>query len=1120
MSQLVEDDEPDISQVSNQSFLTSLDDNELIGFINRLSQKKHQSQNERQSTLQDEERDQILNSSIVNGSEHDETLPIAENSNILPPSSPKLSLDDQIPLAQPQPYLPPSQDNDELEQQENIGLADNGDDDDDPNIIFGDYGTYFAAKSKAQQVEDEEYLTWDHQRRVEQGLSPELPRIFEGCIIHVNGHTRPGIQTLHKLIILYGGKFIHHLSSKGAATHVIATRLTPRKEIEFKNYKVVKPEWITESIAQGKKLKWSDYSVIKLDYGQKRLPFEEQEKEDVHHQDLQDNVQDQDVLDPAAPVEEEDDHDMIPLTQEEPKPLNDVSLDEAIDAKHPDFLKIFFTKSRLHHLSTWKSDLRAEFLIVALNQAKERKPFKDNNKDFKVIMHIDFDCFFATASSLSHPEIDFKNKPVCVSHGGNHPNSSADIASCNYICRKFGVKNGMWVRSAKRLCPELIVLDYDFPTYEKISKQFYQILVDLKPDCIFPVSIDEALLDVTSLIDEFDPVESVNQLCTDLRAKVFQLTKCPVSTGCSHNVLLAKLSLRHAKPEGQFYLHDDIMDFLQDINVRDLPGTGFSIENKLIQEFFPNIHGEENYKVTVGDLLQIEKSRLIKLFGVKTGTKLYDYARGKDNTSIDISENPQEFMRKSVSIDVNWGIRFDNIEQVDNFLFNLGKEMSDRLNKLNMCALQMTLKLLKRSRDAPIEPPKYLGCGKCDAFSKSSKFGVPTDEYRIFGTEARALFRHVGCDPFELRGVSLSVSKLVPKDQVGNQKRLPFQKIIGGQSPMKKPKLNNDSSSPDKGATPSKMGTIKDLKGTQYLIPSDIDSSILEELPSSVQKDIRKQRELSNEPIPEIPKEVDLEVFNSLPYEIQLELKEELRRRKIPINPQNPQTPQKDRKSYLQQVFPIDGSQPEYVRVISPRKSPTKKPNKKLPSPIKKSPSKPTSPYKFEKYDETILNELPTSIRENIIEEWKAYEDANKTEFSKIRENLKSLANEGGNHNSEFIDINTNTKVETLTIENFHQLSTPLIFQKKTRPKDILNLIEKWIIHTKGKGPHIKDLELFQKYIESLLIENMIFALNIIERLELIIKLNKFDICEKWLNIFEKIKFKVKKHCRGKNYKC
>src|SRR5690242_21881913 len=39
----------------------------------------------------------------------------------------------------------------------------------------------------------------------------------------------------------------------------------------------------------------------------------------------------------------------------------------------------------------------------------------------------------------------------------------SEIASCNYPARKYGVKNGMWMKRALELCPDLKILPYDFP---------------------------------------------------------------------------------------------------------------------------------------------------------------------------------------------------------------------------------------------------------------------------------------------------------------------------------------------------------------------------------------------------------------------------------------------------------------------------------------------------------------------------------------------------------------------------------------------------------------------------------------------------------------------------------
>lgn len=1076
----------DLSQLSNKSFITSLGDDELLELINKLSQRRQAPAPHPTDTEEDTEHDTEQDTDV------DEALHAEIQEDILPTNIPPLDTDDSgvqestlsLPLAQP-----PESD------QSLSGSAQ------DPNekIIFGDYESYFANKAHNQQIEDEKYLEWDRKRREVQGIDAQRSDIFQGCVIYVNGHTKPSIATIHKLVILHGGKFIHHLSAKGAATHVIASRLTPRKRLEFKNYKVVRPEWVTDSVDKGKRMRWQDYTVINNEYGQKQLPFNAKISEEENDNDLDDEGERRHLNDDDGPQESEPapedledvETDLKPLTQ----PADPITTTEevtiTIDAKHPDFLKTFFAKSRLHHLSTWKADLRAEFLAKAMKQATS-KP-RTQRTGTKLIMHVDFDCFFATASALKHPDIDFKNTPVCVSHGGSSASSTADIASCNYVCRKFGVRNGMWIRSAKKLCPELVCLDYDFPTYEKISKEFYEILLELQSDCILPVSIDEALLEVTSLIHDPSDLAHVENFAQSLRQKIYDRTKCTASIGISFNVLLAKLSLRRAKPDGFFYLHDNIQDFIDNCALRDLPGAGGSIEQKLINELFP--HGSTRAP-SVYDLRGLDKSKLEKLYGIKTAQKLYDYARGVDHTSIDIAKDPQQFMRKSVSIDINWGIRFDTIQQIDTFLFDVGKEISSKLIKINMVASQVTLKVLKRAKHAPVEPPKFLGCGECDAFSKSSRLGVGTDEYRIIGTEARALFRHIGCDPKELRGVSIQVSKLSVKKN-DNQKRLPFSKIdyetykkqkVTRESEIEKAKENTD------GVLDQNTTHEEQADSTQYDIPADVDSSILNELPSSVQAKIRKQHDRDLQSVAAIPKEVDLKVFNQLPEEIQGELREELRRRNIQINPR---TPSKSKKIYLQQLF-TSTSQPSYVRVVSPRKSPSKR---KLRSPSK-SPEKinvPSSmlnpppalpPLRPDDIDESVLAELPSSIRANILQEWEAYEAATKTEYAKLKERIPIMQHD---------------PVDRLILaSHFTRLVEPLEFQKKRRPAEVVKLVSSWIAKTKAKGPHKDDLRLFEEYMNSIKTENYVFYLGVVKRMTDVME-SESDVCDMWWDVLGKL---------------
>ncbi len=88
-------------------------------------------------------------------------------------------------------------------------------------------------------------------------------------------------------------------------------------------------------------------------------------------------------------------------------------------------------------------------------------------------MHIDLDCFFVSVGLLSRPHL--RGKPIVVTHStGKTDNSKSDIASASYEARKFGVANGMWVSEAKKLCPDLLVVPYDFDEYRRVSNTFFE----------------------------------------------------------------------------------------------------------------------------------------------------------------------------------------------------------------------------------------------------------------------------------------------------------------------------------------------------------------------------------------------------------------------------------------------------------------------------------------------------------------------------------------------------------------------------------------------------------------------------------------------------------------------
>ena len=538
--------------------------------------------------------------------------------------------------------------------------------------------------------------------------------------------------------MLHGGQFRHYLTAKGRVTHIIASNLPLRKRLEFRSYKVVKPEWITESIRQMKLLPWQNFATL-------------------HEAGAR------------------DDQPQLQLYRS----VSAATTTTAPNCNDPDFIRNYLASSRLHHLSNWKANLRREFLKYY------PPPPKDNSTASNYILfHVDFDCFFATVSyhhtKNLNPgiDIDIDRDPIVVCHGTNN----SDIASSNYVARRYGIKNGMWVSHAKTLLPHgvaLRVLPYCFEEFELVSRKFYEVLRGMSVfKYVVPVSIDEAICvvlvgsrDDTTSGSDMDP-EFCKDVCREVRERVFESTDgCNVSIGCAPSLVLARLALRLGKPNGYYVITDaDTAGsaFWSKFQLGDLPGIGGSSAQKLRNEF-----GADSLQNLEGLRRVATPERLKKCLGPKLGERVSLALCGKDDLeSIKLIREPHSlFERKTLSLDINWAIRFSNIQEVDLFLERCTGYLVEKLTEdLHKYVSQVGLKIMKRAEGAPIEPPKYLGMGKCDALSTSSRLGIATNEFGVIATEVKYLFRTLNCPPVQVRGVAVQFNKLVDPPSRKNKK--------------------------------------------------------------------------------------------------------------------------------------------------------------------------------------------------------------------------------------------------------------------------------------------------------------------------------------------------------------
>ncbi|MBN4080676.1 DNA polymerase IV, partial [Beggiatoa alba] len=108
----------------------------------------------------------------------------------------------------------------------------------------------------------------------------------------------------------------------------------------------------------------------------------------------------------------------------------------------------------------------------------------------RVIILVDMNAFFASVEQYDRPE--WRSRPVAVTNG--------EIGTCiitsSYEARAYGIKTGMRLKAARKLCPDLIQCPARPERYAEVSSNIMSALQGITPD-IEVFSVDEAFLDVT-----------------------------------------------------------------------------------------------------------------------------------------------------------------------------------------------------------------------------------------------------------------------------------------------------------------------------------------------------------------------------------------------------------------------------------------------------------------------------------------------------------------------------------------------------------------------------------------------------------------------------------------------
>lgn len=123
-------------------------------------------------------------------------------------------------------------------------------------------------------------------------------------------------------------------------------------------------------------------------------------------------------------------------------------------------------------------------------------------------------------------------------------------------------------------------------------------------------------------------------------------------------------------------------------------------------------------------------------------------------------------IRKSVSAEVNYGIRFKEFSELEIFLRQLCTEVHTRLTDIKRRTKCVSLKLMVRAKDAPLEAAKFMGHGVCDHVTKSVSLSDYTCDVEVITRTVIATMKALTIPPNELRGIGIQLSKLNDPNEV------------------------------------------------------------------------------------------------------------------------------------------------------------------------------------------------------------------------------------------------------------------------------------------------------------------------------------------------------------------
>jgi DNA polymerase IV len=281
------------------------------------------------------------------------------------------------------------------------------------------------------------------------------------------------------------------------------------------------------------------------------------------------------------------------------------------------------------------------------------------------ILHADLDSFYASVEQRDDPRL--RGRPVIVGAGV--------VLAASYEAKAYGVRTAMGGRTARRLCPDAIVVSPRMSAYSEASKAVYRVFDDTTP-LVEGLSIDEAFLDVRGMRRL---AGSPTDIAVRLRREVRRRVGLPITVGIARTKFLAKVASGVAKPDGLLLVppHRELT-FLHALPIERLWGVGEVTAARL----------HELGVATVGQVAAMSETALVSILGRATGRQLHALAHNRDPRPVEPRRR-----RRSIGAQCALGRRRRSPGDVDAVLLGLVDRVTRRMRAARRIGRTVTLRL-------------------------------------------------------------------------------------------------------------------------------------------------------------------------------------------------------------------------------------------------------------------------------------------------------------------------------------------------------------------------------------------------------------------------------------------